>query len=123
MVRQVSRSSTRPPGREQDAEVDAVDDFVIVEVRETIIDLALTPEDEERAEVAAVRDAVLVEVGRAWIGRKITVVARRRDAVVPGVSPGSIDLIRHVLAQGAVRQRRAAGPPAPQVTLASYVPT
>ena len=70
----VSRSPTRAPGREQDAEVNAVDDFVVVEVRGTIIDLTLTPEDDERAEVAAVRDAVLVEVGRAWIGRKITVV-------------------------------------------------
>ena len=61
--------------REQDAEVDAVDDIVIVEVREAILHLAVAPVDKESAEIAAVRDAVLVEVRRAGIGRKITVVA------------------------------------------------
>ncbi len=74
-VGRVSRSLARPPGRKQDAQIDAVDDFVIVEVRKAFIDLALTPKDEERAEIAAVRDAVLIKVGRTGIERKIAFVA------------------------------------------------
>ena len=57
LVAGVKCSLARAPGGEQDAEVDAVDDFVIVEVREAILHLALTPEDEECTEVAAIRQA------------------------------------------------------------------
>ena len=75
LVGRLYRSPTRAPRGEKEAQIDAVDDFVVIEVRGAILHLAVTPVDEENAEVAAVRDAVQIEVGRKGIARRKTVVA------------------------------------------------